>query len=60
MNPLSANRMTAAERLDEIAQILAAGLKRLRLREQEITTRRPEPAKAPRQHLRPRRKRGAA
>ena len=32
MNPLSPNRMSAAERLDEIADILAAGLIRLRAR----------------------------
>lgn len=59
-NALDPNLMTAAERLDEIAAILAAGLKRLRLREQETTARRPELTQAPRQHLQPRRKRGAA
>lgn len=59
-NALDPNRMTAAERLDEIAEILAAGLKRLRLREQETTARRPELTKAPRHHMPPRRKRGAA
>ena len=59
-NALDPNLMTAAERLDEIAQILAAGLKRLRLRQQETTARRPELTQAPRRHLRPRRKRGAA
>ena len=59
-NALDPNRMTAAERLDEIAEILAAGLKRLRLREQETDARQPEPTQASRQHLRPRRKRGAA
>ncbi len=32
MNPLSPNRMSAAERLDEIADILTAGLMRLRAR----------------------------
>ena len=32
VNPLSVNRMSAAERLDEIADILAAGLIRLRAR----------------------------
>jgi hypothetical protein len=32
MNPLHPNRMPAAERLDEIADILAAGLIRLRAR----------------------------
>ena len=32
MNPLHPSRMTAAERLDEIADILAAGLIRLRAR----------------------------
>jgi hypothetical protein len=31
-NPLAAARMSAAERLDEIAEILAAGLMRLRAR----------------------------
>jgi hypothetical protein len=31
-NPLSPDRMSAAERLDEIADILAAGLRRLRAR----------------------------
>lgn len=31
-NPLSADCMSAAERLDEIAEILAAGLMRLRAR----------------------------
>ena len=59
-NALDPNLMTAAERLDEIAQILAAGLKRLRLRQHETTARRPELTQAPGQHLRPRRKRGAA
>jgi hypothetical protein len=33
MNSLSPDRMTAAERLDEIASILAAGLVRLRARQ---------------------------
>ena len=32
MNPLHPRRMSAAERLDEIAEILAAGLIRLRAR----------------------------
>jgi len=32
MNPLHPDRMSAAERLDEIADILAAGLMRLRAR----------------------------
>jgi hypothetical protein len=32
MNPLHPDRMSAAERLDEIAEILAAGLMRLRAR----------------------------
>ena len=32
MNPLDPRHMTAAERLDEIADILAAGLMRLRAR----------------------------
>jgi hypothetical protein len=32
-NPLSADCMSAAERLDEIAEILAAGLMRLRERQ---------------------------
>jgi hypothetical protein len=31
-NPLAADRMSAAERLDEVAEILAAGLMRLNLR----------------------------
>lgn len=59
-NALDPNCMTAAERLAEIGEILAAGLKRLRLREQETTARRPEPTTAPRQHIPPRRKRSAA
>jgi hypothetical protein len=59
-NALDPNLMTAAERLDEIAQILAAGLKRLQLRQQETTARRPELTQAPRQHPRPQRQRGAA
>jgi hypothetical protein len=33
MNPLNPNRMTPAERLDEIAEILAAGLIRIRARQ---------------------------
>jgi hypothetical protein len=33
MNPLNPNRMTPAERLDEIAEILAAGLIRLQARQ---------------------------
>ena len=33
MNALHPNHMTAAERLDEVAEILAAGLMRLRLRQ---------------------------
>jgi hypothetical protein len=32
MNPLSPDRMTATERLDEIAELLAAALMRLRAR----------------------------
>lgn len=32
MNPLNPDRVSAAERLDEIAEILAAGLMRLRAR----------------------------
>jgi hypothetical protein len=32
MNPLHPGHMTAAERLDEVAEILAAGLMRLRSR----------------------------
>jgi hypothetical protein len=60
-NALDPNRMTAAERLAEIGEILAAGLLRLRAREQETTAGRPpEPTKARRPHNRSRRKRGAA
>ena len=33
MNPLHTSRMSAAERLDEVAEILAAGLMRLRARQ---------------------------
>jgi hypothetical protein len=33
MNALNPNRLTAAERLDEIAELLAAGLMRLRARQ---------------------------
>lgn len=32
MNPLNPDRLTASERLDEIAALLAAGLRRLRER----------------------------
>jgi hypothetical protein len=39
LNPLSANRMTAAERLDEIADLLAAGLMRLRARKSSALSR---------------------
>ena len=60
-NALDPNRMTTAERLAEIGEILAAGLLRLRAREQETTASRaaktidvPYPRKQPRQ------KRGAA
>jgi hypothetical protein len=52
--------MTAAERLAEIGEILAAGLLRLRAREQEIAGRALQPAKARRPHNRSRRKRGVA
>jgi hypothetical protein len=53
--------MTAAERLAEIGEILAAGLLRLRAREQEtFAGRLPEPTKARRLHSRSRQKRGAA
>ena len=59
-NALDPNRMTAAERLAEIGEILAAGLLRLRAREQEIFAGRPpEPTKA-RPSLHRSRKRGAA
>ena len=33
MSPISSSRMTAAERLDELALILAAGVRRLRARQ---------------------------
>ena len=60
-NALDPNLMTAAERLAEVGEILAAGLLRLRAREQEISAGRPpQPAKARRPHDRSRRKRGAA
>jgi hypothetical protein len=59
-NALDPNRMTAAERLAEIGAILAAGLLRLRAREQETLADRPlEPTKA-RPSLHRSRKRGAA
>ena len=52
-NALDPNRMTAAERLAEIGEILAAGLRRLRAREQEtFAGRPPEPTKARRLHNR--------
>ena len=60
-NALDPNRMTAAERLAEIGEILAAGLLRLRARERETAAGRPpEPTKARRPHNPSRRKRGAA
>ena len=60
-NALDPNRMIAAKRLAEIGEILAAGLLRLRAREQEtFAGRPPEPIKARRPHDRSRRKRGAA
>jgi hypothetical protein len=39
MNPLHPRHMTAAERLDEIADILAAGLIRLRARKSSALSR---------------------
>ena len=39
-NALDPNLMTAAERIEEIAEILAAGLIRLRARRREAETRR--------------------
>ena len=60
-NALDSNRMTAAKRLAEIGEIFAAGLLRLRAREQEIFAGwPPEPTKARRPHNRSRRKQGAA
>ena len=60
-NALDPNLMTAAERLAEIGEILAAGLLRLRARERETAAGRPpRPAKARRPHDRSLRKRGAA
>ena len=52
-NALDPNRMTAAERLAEIGEILAAGLLRLRAREAAAgrgakTTDAPQPRKPPR------------
>jgi hypothetical protein len=41
MNPLDPCHMTAAERLDEIADILAAGLMRLRARKSSPLSRDP-------------------
>jgi hypothetical protein len=46
-NALDPNRMTAAERLAEVGEILAAGLLRLRARERDTTGRAPD-APAPR------------
>jgi hypothetical protein len=60
-NALDPNRMTAAERLAEIGEILAAGLLRLRARERETAAGRPpQPAKARSPNNRSRPKRGAA
>jgi hypothetical protein len=43
MNPLSPDRMTASERLDELAEILAAGVMRLKARKsRQLSTRRGE------------------
>ena len=41
MNPLDPRHMTTAERLDEIADILAAGLMRLRVRKSSHLSRDP-------------------
>lgn len=60
-NALDPNRMNAAERLAEIGAILAAGLLRLRAREQDLLAGRPpEPTKARRPHNGSRRKRAPA
>jgi hypothetical protein len=60
-NALDPNRMTAAERLAEIGEILAAGLLRLRAREQETTAgRAAKTIDVPCPRKQPRRKRGAA
>ena len=56
-NALDPNLMTAAERLAEVGEILAAGLLRLRAREREAASRAPD-APAPRHGSR--RQRGAA
>lgn len=57
-NALDPNRMTAAERLAEIGEILAAGL--LRLRARERANRGDAAIDAPCRRMPPRRKRGAA
>ena len=55
------NLMTAAERLAEVSEILAAGLRRLRLRERETVAHRGAKAiDVPHPRNRSRRKRGAA
>jgi hypothetical protein len=60
-NALDPNRMTAAERLAEIGEILAVGLLRLRAREQETTAgRAAKTIDVPYRRKQPRQKRGAA
>jgi hypothetical protein len=55
-NALDPNLMTAAERLREVGEILAAGLLRLRAREEQTTAGRAakttDPRKQPRQNRR--------
>jgi hypothetical protein len=64
-NPLHPDRMTPAERLDEIAEILAAGLMSLRVRKSSPLSRDPEESSldfSPNQrgHARPREREGLA
>ena len=60
-NALDPNLMTAAERLREVGEILAAGLLRLRAREEQTTAgRAAKTIDAPYRRKQPRQKRGAA
>jgi hypothetical protein len=60
-NALDPNLMTAAERLAELSEILAAGLLRLRAREREPSYgHSPEANDPPHPRKQPRRQRGAA
>jgi hypothetical protein len=59
-NALDPNRMTAAERLAEVSEILAVGLLRLRARERETATNRATRIDEPYPRKPPRRKREAA